>query len=1021
MAAMTRRRTTTTTTRRIRTTSTRRCVDEVGGCAAAGSTVVPPGTVFVVSFLFVAAAATMAFLTALTTTTTTTTVRPSLPWLPPLPPLLPPLPLAAEAAVAAAPSAHFVRDEDEDENGQVPQQLGDDDAAVGTRRQQRRSRTSTTTAADETAASAEGEGVGDARVDSDAAGAEYEYDFDGADGRRRRRRRIRSENGVLALSSDILTDTERYSAVVFDDDEEEVDDDGDGDDGTVFRRRRRTTKYSSSSPSPSSSLLLLLIHDPTCPHSSSMLRRVEEAAAMMRRHLLDDDEEEEDGGGNGGDEENSPSQQQQQRQQQRPPPLFGKLEVDSYEIGGVLLDYAITSVPTLLYVTRTPVAVASSSPTTAATTPGREECEKEETDAGDETTPNSSSRSSSSSSFSSLLLEYTGLSETPADVFRTTLHYYYRLVAATGGITSSSTDWVQIEPPSFPSYEEARGFVRDRRRSLLRYAAVPQGLDRHGKAYKLPTTEPSHGDFDGDGDDDEEEERKYLEWLVREEQGEETIAHDRKRRRQQQPRQYASSPSPDDYSLPDDFVLVLQYRCEGDGQRQQNELYELFDQMSRALSNRRDRFFASISDCSSSSTGADGTRQDGAVAAIKIPLDFFESIGSDAKTSQFNDFEKLPKATLPPNRDRLVEFMVKTCTPSLLVFDRQATAPIAFAKYRKVHAVLFVDTINALFERRQKDTGSINFDDGDDFAVARGVVREFRRVCRRHQRRHFGDVLDADMVCMIVPSTETRVLMTMGIDVWGSTATATTERLEDHVDNLPLLLITDQRQGGTRRYYLEIGALCRTADAESSSTGARGDSIDDDMLLFVERFWQGRLQPDVKSDPVGSRTNSAGVRIVTAESWHDEIFARTANDTATRAPKHAMIAFVSPTCGHCKRFNVLFSRLAEFLRHIKWDSILTLYRMDVTKNELVASNLTVRWLPDLYYVSLPAGHSNRDGNTNRSSFDHGKRMVRYDWKDDVGDDGTINDTIDFMRWFLHIANLTNLQLQELLSKLPKIG
>jgi thiol-disulfide isomerase/thioredoxin len=344
----------------------------------------------------------------------------------------------------------------------------------------------------------------------------------------------------------------------------------------------------------------------------------------------------------------------------------------------------------------------------------------------------------------------------------------------------------------------------------------------------------------------------------------------------------------------DDFVLLVQCRL---GNNEPSELYETFDTMSQVLTSRRDRLFVTISsDC----------QADGSVVSWKIPLDF-----------SFQTWDKLPHCTSSGDTtDALVEFMTKVSTPSILWFDRQATAPIAFPLYRKVHAVLFVD----LHNNPDKDKN-------------RSALRQFRNACRIQRR----DSCDDDMVCLVVPSTETRILTTFGVDLW----TALDEgRVDDQP--LPAVLITDQRLGGTVRYSLD------TLELASSPTA---------IHEFISDVWAGRRALHPTQGAVGLTSD-------------------------TRLPTHALVFFTAPTCGHCKRFAVVWNALADLLQQIEWTHLLKLYKMDVTTDDVSGWNNVPRWVPDLYYWNR-------------------QRWIRYNETDEMGNGvGKINSPMDILAWFL---------------------
>jgi len=703
-----------------------------------------------------------------------------------------------------------------------------------------------------------------------------------------------------------------------------------------------------------SQLLLLLIHDPACPYSNDLLQRVEEASKLMRLHWRR-------------------HFSALNAEGQFSPPLFAKLPVAKNE-GALLRDYSITYIPTLLF-----VAVSSSSVNT--TRVDKDDCAATEEEATSTGSPSGSSRPQQEarqqidanqcrstqilSGGSTLLLEYTGSLDTPHDIFRTVLHYYVRLVLSTGGMENESGtqgDYVHLKPRQYDHIRDVQEFIWRHAATLLPFAHLPQGMNR--MAYSASTVGVSQQQLDQQVD--------YLHWLLEEE------VHDS-----------------------DDFVVAVQCRSKNDSQATSTPrtLYERFDQMSRALSNRRDRFFAVALDChQDGGAGNQGEVEDGSLMIWRLPGDFFHRRSPPSVVT--GDWRSTPYARwYHPDANVLMEFLTKTCTPSVMVLDRQATAPIAFALYRHVHFIMVVETrtLQLTTDAEKKQT--------------RNAVLMFRRACRRHQRQSLSrrEPLDLDMVCLIVPSTETRVLMSLGVELWESQNTND----PSPADQLPMLIITDRRQAGTRRYYLDdLGG------------------VED----FIKRFWSGQLEPDVKSDPRGPRTNAAGVRILTADSLQHELFYQNQRqprrhntgdiqaNAAVGQQHHAMIVFVSPTCGHCKRILVLWNRLAEFLSTIGWDkSLIKLYRMDVTTNELTFHNLTVRWLPDLYYVPPPPStHPDGKGDTRSTMAWAEQRMVRYDWKDEMGDDATINDTTDILQWFLSVAHLTNNQLRELTAGLQQI-
>ena len=327
-----------------------------------------------------------------------------------------------------------------------------------------------------------------------------------------------------------------------------------------------------------------------------------------------------------------------------------------------------------------------------------------------------------------------------------------------------------------------------------------------------------------------------------------------------------------------------------------------------------------------------------------------------------------------PSQMSLDEFIVRQATPSVLWFDRIGTAPIAFSRYRKLHAVLIVPLLG---------TGRINSSD---------AVRAFRSACRKHRVLGMDKPLanengtpdpqslrNDDIVCLVVPDTETRVLTTFGIDIWspldekatiqpsanqndGETYDGTDARngrenqdarqtsfRTDDGSMLPLVFITDQRDGRMQRYHLGAAAL--------AGTGEKVDTPEQSIEQFFDSFRKNHLDPEMKTESNNStRTpaiNMYGVRFVTAEGFRTTILERSHDE-------HCLLYLSSPTCGHCKRFSaVVWNPLALLVNALGWDDRLNVLQIDATKNDLSGEDMGLdpAFLPAVYY--FPAGSSPR--------------------------------------------------------------
>ena len=65
--------------------------------------------------------------------------------------------------------------------------------------------------------------------------------------------------------------------------------------------------------------------------------------------------------------------------------------------------------------------------------------------------------------------------------------------------------------------------------------------------------------------------------------------------------------------------------------------------------------------------------------------------------------------------------------------------------------------------------------------------------------------------------------------------------------------------------------------------------------------------------------------------------------------KHALVNFFSATCGHSKRFNVIWNQLGRLVRALNWHEMVDVMKMDLTRNELPLDNVSVWEYPSVYY------------------------------------------------------------------------
>lgn len=388
-----------------------------------------------------------------------------------------------------------------------------------------------------------------------------------------------------------------------------------------------------------------------------------------------------------------------------------------------------------------------------------------------------------------------------------------------------------------------------------------------------------------------------------------------------------------DEDQPDHYILIVE--CQASPTKS-------FSDLAKTISTQRDVALFSSADCAD-------VGNDGDVLSIFVNPHSWQ----------------LGEAYRKPPEMSLNEYAVQHTTPSVLFYDRISTGPIAFATHRKIHAVLFVRLSNDEASRR--------------------AIRSFRRTCQElHTHR------EEDMVCMVVPETETRILMYFGIDIW-TPLDVKVSHGTPVPEVLPVLLITDQRNDQFRRYYLDASELVKD---ESTSTIT--------MHKFMSDFWNNSLTPELKSSSRPARKNSHGVEIISGRDFSRVVL--------ERRDRHTLLYLHAPTCGHCKRFSIVWNELARMVLSVKWNSFLDVVQMDATENEIVELDIDPAFLPAVYY--LPASASG--GNKNNDN------VVQFDVRDKLGESvGRLRDPADILDWMLDQGYFDEKKLMQTIEEVER--
>jgi len=386
---------------------------------------------------------------------------------------------------------------------------------------------------------------------------------------------------------------------------------------------------------------------------------------------------------------------------------------------------------------------------------------------------------------------------------------------------------------------------------------------------------------------------------------------------------------------------------------------------------------------------------------------------------------------------RLEDFLARLLRPTILWWDRQSTTPMAFHPQYRTHAVLVVDWMDAIHNNEDDDdyreaypehqhhndnddeTKSTASEDGKGkkhaYSVTSLAVSEFAKVCHEY---HFTQRWDTtlDVVCLVVPSTETRVLKTFGINIWDVEGAMVHD--ETTFSTLPAVFLTHRTtQQGIQRYYMDSYTPLEQKEGQSSSQ----------MGHFFEDFHHGRLHPELSSlanlrkpkssspsngeeDDNGDASqfnltrypNSHGV--VEWTTYHVEHYrGRRTNllpeDDDGLPRRHTLLLTYAPTCGHCKRMNVIWNRLGRLVEYLQWSPWLQVARIDVTTETF--SEFGALMLPSIYYFyggNVTWMERRRRGSSSSSNGD-----TTSNGNEQSSLVGGIDDPLEIVEWLLDVG------------------
>lgn len=351
----------------------------------------------------------------------------------------------------------------------------------------------------------------------------------------------------------------------------------------------------------------------------------------------------------------------------------------------------------------------------------------------------------------------------------------------------------------------------------------------------------------------------------------------------------------------------------------------------------------------------------------------------------------------------MADFAIVHSSPSMFWLDRHTTASIAFPTYREIHLVLFIDAHSP----RRKD-GSYDYD-SISYLESKRIINMLHDTAKKHKK----DRPSVDVVFIIVPSTDSQILSTFGMDIWSEIDRECTSRerttvnehgtqdecIVDGIPSLPAAMITTRKESSSymKVYHLPSEKLTFIDDGENPLELFLGNVLDD----------PDSMEPTVKSESLSSNGNivnttlSSGIKVATGKTFQSLVLS---------SQKHSIVYFYAPTCGHCKRFDTTWHNLSHLITKMNWDSELDVVKVDISKNEIFL-NANVDSIPAVLF--FPKGRKDRPQEMILvddliSKTGSGKNM--QDRKERVENNlGGLSDVTSIVKWVMEMLGSDELK------------
>eukprot|EP00929_Paragymnodinium_shiwhaense_P007237 TRINITY_DN111172_c0_g1_i1.p1 TRINITY_DN111172_c0_g1~~TRINITY_DN111172_c0_g1_i1.p1 ORF type:complete len:507 (+),score=157.66 TRINITY_DN111172_c0_g1_i1:95-1522(+) len=170
------------------------------------------------------------------------------------------------------------------------------------------------------------------------------------------------------------------------------------------------------------------------------------------------------------------------------------------------------------------------------------------------------------------------------------------------------------------------------------------------------------------------------------------------------------------------------------------------------------------------------------------------------------------------------------------------------------------------------------------------------------------------------------------------------EALENMLNVKEYPAIAVQKKAGDKKKYVFEGEMTAT-----------------NIIRFIEDVDAGRVQPKLKSEPVPAANDDA-VKTFVGSTLEQELFL---------ADKDVLLEVVAPWCGHCKKLEPEYQKLAKKIKKEELSDLLVIAKIDGTANDSPVESVDWTGFPTIFFAK--AG-------TREAQVYDGERTAKGLWK-----------------------------------------